>query len=321
MFRDQLSGIADCEFIAEPLTDRNAELYKYADAMSVFIHSHITPATLAKLPSLKFVATNSTGHDHIDTAACGKRGIAVSNVPSYGENTVAEHAFALILALTRKIVDSATRIKQGKFSLEGLRGFDLKGRTIGVAGTGRIGKHVIRMAHGFEMKILAYDMFPEPALESHYPLRYVSLPELLAESDIISLHTPYSRQTHHMINQENISLIKRGAILINTARGGLVQTSALTQALQDGILRGAGLDVLEEEGIVEEDSKLITGYLDREQLSVALQDHRLIAMDNVIVTPHNAFNSEEAVLRVASTTIENFMAWHKGKPANNVAAF
>jgi D-lactate dehydrogenase len=208
--------------------------------------------------------------------------------------------------------------RRSVFTLEGLRGFDLKGKTIGVIGTGHIGQHVIRMAHGFEMKILAFDAFPQRALESHYPLKYTTLDALLAGSDIITLHAPYNKKTHHLINKKNIKKIKQGAILINTARGGLVETTALLQALRTKRLGGAGLDVMEEEGVISEDSGLISGYLERDKLNTVLQDHALIAMDSVLVTPHNAFNSEEAVLRILTTTIENLKAWEKGKPINTL---
>ncbi|MDP2932864.1 MAG: hydroxyacid dehydrogenase [bacterium] len=307
------------QFNPGKLTVGNAGKYKASDAIVVFIHCKVDKKVLEKLPRLKFVATQSTGFDHIDLAAAKSRGVTVCNVPFYGENTVAEHSFALILSLSRKIVESANRTRAGKFGLEGLRGFDLKDKVIGVVGAGHIGRHVIRMAHGFEMKMLAYDPYPDKSLESHYPLQYVSLEKLLTASDIISLHAPYGPRTHHLINTKNIRLVKKGAILINTARGGLVETAALLAALKSGRLAAAGLDVLEEEGLISEDSGLVAGYLEREKLATVLADHRLLTMQNVLVTPHNAFNSHEAVLRIATTTVENIKVWKKGKPINIVS--
>lgn len=300
------------------LTPASAGKYKSADVIVVFIHSHVDEKVLSKTPKLKFIATSSTGYDHIDIAACKKRGIKVANVPFYGENTVAEHTFALILAITRKIVHSVNQTKQGKFTLSGLRGFDLKGKTIGVVGTGHIGEHVIRIAHGFEMKILAFDVKQNKALENHYPLTYVTLDKLLSGSDITTIHAPYNQHTHHLINSNNLKKVKHGAILINTSRGGLVDTSALFSALKSGRLGGAGLDVLEEEGIIGEESELLVKSADRDDLAAVVAAHKLLALDNVIVTPHNAFNSQEAVERIMHTTLENILAWQKGKPQNTV---
>jgi len=306
-------------FTPSKLTRLNARKYADSEVVSIFIHSQIDKKILDDLPRLRFIATNSTGFDHIDLAECKRRGVKVANVPFYGENTVAEHTFALILAITRKIVRSVNRTKHGKFSLKGLRGFDLKGKTIGIVGTGHIGRHVVRIAHGFEMKMLAYDVKKDKALENHYPLKYVSLERLLKNSDIISLHAPYNKHTHHLINKKNLQLVKPGSILINTARGGLVDTKALLVALQKGRLAGAGLDVLEEEGVITEESALISRYIDRRDLQVVLANHRLMSMDNVIVTPHNAFNSNEAIRRIIDTTIANIRSWKRGRSINLVS--
>lgn len=301
-----------------PLTPANASRYRECDVLSIFIRSKITAAILQKLPQLKFIATNTTGFDHIDLAACKARGVQVSNVPTYGENTVAEHTFALLLAVTRKMVESINRTRLGNFSREGLRGFDLKGRTIGVVGTGNIGRHVIRVAHGFEMKILAFDIKPDKALENHYPLKFVTLERLLRESDVVTLHAPYSPHTHHLINAKNIRLMKKGAVLLNTSRGALIETAALLAALKKGALSGAGLDVLEEEGALSGEDALISPQVGREDLAVVIQSRQLISLPNVVVTPHNAFNSEEAIHRIFLTTVENIRAWHKGRPVNLV---
>ena len=180
-----------------------------ADALCTFIESPIGEAEMSRFPALKLIATRSTGFDHIDLAAAKTRGIAVANVPFYGENTVAEFAFALLLALSRRIIDADERVRAGTFSPTGLRGFDLAGKTIGIVGTGHIGAHVIKMAQGFGMKIIGFDAYPNQDLSHTLNFPYVSLPELLAQSDIISLHVPYNPHTHHLINKENIGSIKR----------------------------------------------------------------------------------------------------------------
>jgi len=292
-------------FTKARLTSGNARNYSDSEIISVFVNSIVDKKVLSYLPRLRFVATNSTGFDHIDLAECKRKKIKVSNVPFYGENTVAEHTFALILALSRKMVRAVNRTKRGSLARVGLRGFDLKGKTLGVIGTGHIGQHVIRMAHGFEMKMLTFDIKKDHTLEDHYPLKYVSMEKLLCESDIVSLHAPYNQATHHLINKNNLKLFKKSALLINTARGGLIDSKALLSALQRGQIAGAGLDVLEEEGAISEDS-LAAKDIDRKELQAILAGHRLMSLDNVIVTPHNAFNSEEAVNRIICTAI-----WYK----------
>lgn len=308
----------ELRFNSSPLSVSNAGRHKDADVVSVFIGSKVSRDVINRLPRLRLVATNSTGFDHIDLAACKARDLTVCNVPIYGENTVAEHTFALLLAITRKLIESANRTRTGKFSREGLRGFDLKGKTIGVIGTGNIGRHVIRIAHGFEMKILAFDLSPDRALENHYPLKFVPLERLLRDSDVVSLHVPYNSRTHHMLNAKNFKLFKKGSLLVNTARGGLVETAALLIALKSGRLAGAGLDVLEEESVIAGEDALISKSVGRDDLAVAVQSHQLMVLDNVVVTPHNAFNSIEAIHRIFTTTIENVKAWQAGKPQNLV---
>lgn len=290
------------------------------EALSIFVTSHIGAEELYRFPKLKFIATRSTGFDHIDLTETAKRGIKVSNVPSYGENTVAEQAFALLLCISRKIYESYKQIEQGgKFSSDGLKGFDLRGKTIGIVGLGRIGIHMARIAHGFEMNILAYDKFPNDQAVKDYSVKYVAFDELLAESDIISLHAPYMKETHHLINLDNIKKIKKGAYLINTARGGLVDTSALIRGLQDGILAGAGLDVLEEENFMLDELSLLNNqHPNAESLKTILENHYLIDHPRVIITPHNAFNTQEAIERIIGTTIDNIKGFLGGTVANEV---
>src|SRR3989344_4390245 len=218
-----------------------------AEAISIFIDSKIGVEELSRFPSLKLIATRSTGFDHIDLAAAKERGIAVSNVPFYGENTVAEFTFALILALFRRILDAHERVREvGSFSQSGLRGFDLAGKTIGVVGVGHIGVHVIRIAKGFDMQVITFDVHHDDALAARLGFSYASLEELLAKSDIISLHVPYNKHTHHLLSKSNIGKMKKGACLINTARGGVVETEALVAALRNGTIGAAGGDGLSE---------------------------------------------------------------------------
>lgn len=291
-----------------------------AEALSIFVTTHLGPEELSRFPKLKFIATRSTGFDHIDLAETAKRGIKVSNVPSYGENTVAEQAFALLLCLSRKVYDSYKQIEQeGKFNTDKLKGFDLKGKTLGIIGLGRIGIHTARIANGFEMNILAFDKFPNEQATRDYKVKYVSLDELLSQSDIISLHAPYLPETHHLINQKNINKIKPGAYLINTARGGLVETGALIKALQEGILAGAGLDVLEEENFMLDELSLLNNpHPNADSLKTILANHYLIDHPRVIITPHNAFNTQEAIERIINTTIENLTGFKNNQLTNVV---
>jgi D-lactate dehydrogenase len=289
------------------------------EVVSPFIYTKLTAEVLATLPKLRLVATRSTGFDHIDVAECKRRGITVCNVPFYGENTVAEHTFALILALSRKVHEAFVRVRAGNFSLDGLRGFDLKDKTIGVVGAGHIGLHVIRIARGFGMQVVAYDVRRDRFLAEVLGFEYTDLDALLGRSDIITLHAPYNKHTHHLINRDNISRIKRGAILINTARGGLADTEALLQALEKGILAGAGLDVLEGEETIFEESALLADATNPERLRMAIQNHLILKRPNVVFTPHNAFNSQEALERILETTAENIISYIAGAAKNVVS--
>jgi len=292
------------------------------EIISVFVDSRIDKVVLDCFPNLKLVATRSTGYDHVDIAECKKRRIQVTYVPGYGDNTVAEFTFGLILNLTRKIYQGIDQIKEtGSFSLEGLRGVDLKGKTLGVVGTGRIGKEVIKIAKGFGMNVVAYDPFPDQIFAERMGYRYVEFEELLASSYIVTLHTPYNKDTHHLINRGNIGKINRGSYLINTARGPIVETEAIIEGLQKGILAGVGLDVLEEEGETKDELTILAlGHPKEEDLKTMLQNHILMKMPNVLITPHNAFNSQEALERILNTTIQNIKGFIKGAPTNIVSS-
>ena len=288
------------------------------EVLSVFIYSQVRARVLESLPRLRLIATRSTGYDQIDTATCRGRGVEVATVPSYGENTVAEHTFALILALSRHIHKSYVRVLQGNFSRAGLTGFDLKGRTLGVLGAGRIGLHVIKIGRGFGMEVLAADVHQDTFLAELLNFHYVPVDDLLARSDIITLHMPYSPATHHFLNAERIARIRKGALLINTARGALVDTGALLDALDSGILAGAGLDVLEGEELIKEEKQLLTTPLAEEKLRLLLRQHLLTRRDDVVITPHIAFYSREALRRIVDTTIDNISSFLAGHPQHVV---
>ena len=289
-----------------------------AECLSVFIEPPLDARTLSAYPRAKLIVTRSTGFDHIDLSCCRQRGIAVSNVPSYGENTVAEHTFALILMLSRKVHQSYAQVRAGHIERAVLTGVDLQAKTLGVVGAGHIGLHAIRIGRGFGMRVIAYDVRQDPFLADLLGFAYVPLEALLAESDIVSLHCPLRPETHHLIGREQLERMKKGALLINTARGALLDTDALILALEAGHLSGAGLDVVEGEELIKEERQLLDEKQDVERLRAAVRNRVLLARDDVVFTPHNAFNSREAIQRILDTTIENLEAFRSGKPINRV---
>lgn len=301
--------------------DKSLKHLSGCEVLSVFIKSKITKEALDLMPHLRLITTRSTGFDHVDVAAAAKKGISVSNVPVYGENTVAEHTFALILSLSRNLRKAYLRTMQNDFSLNGLMGFDLKGKTLGVIGTGHIGLHVIRMGIGFGMKVIAYDVKENKFLSEVMGFEYADFDTVLSKSDILSLHLPYMPSTWHILDFSAFKKIKKGAILINTSRGGLVETGALIKSLDKGWLSGAGLDVLEEEEYVLEETRLTqpeshSGHWVK--LRTVLDNNILLHRENVIYTPHMAFYSKEAVQRILDTTIDNIRSFMGGKPLNVV---
>lgn len=310
----------ELEFFSEPLTAGNADAAAECDAVSVFIYSAVDRPAIERLKNVRCIATRSTGFDHIDIAACAEKGIIVQNVPYYGENTVAEHTFALILALSRNVHKSYARGLKGDFSIEGLMGFDLKDKTLGVVGTGHIGLHVIRIAKGFGMHVLAYDVRHDTFLSEILHFKYAPLEEVLGNSDIITLHVPYNDHTHHLINRENIGKIKRGSLLINTSRGGIVENEALIGALDRGILSGAGLDVLEGEEHIKEEKQSLHHDHESHQARQVERNRALLTRDNVVYTPHIGFYSEEAMRRILDTTANNLIGFGNGKGENGISA-
>lgn len=305
--------------VAEPLRAADAERFGEAEIISTFIYSELDRTALERLPALKLIATRSAGHDHIDIAYCAEHGITVSNVPSYGENTVAEHVFALLLAISHRLLEGVERARGGHFSPEGLEGFDLAGKRLGVIGTGAIGRHVIRIAKGFGMEVLAHDKTDSPKLAEELGFRYAPLNELLAGCDVVTLHVPATPETHHLLSAEAFAAMKDGVVVINTARGALIDPRALIQALRSGRVAGAGLDVLPDEPLIREEAELICStFGELHDLRDLVADHVLLRMPKVIVTPHSAFNTREAIGRILDTTIANIQAFVANHPQNTI---
>ena len=300
------------------LSDKNLKKIKDAEGLVLFVNVEINRRIMRDLPHLKFIATMSTGYDHIDIESAKEFGISVCNVPAYGANTVAEHTFGLILNLTRKLWKAIDRVKENNFSLDGLRGIDLRGKTIGIIGVGNIGKRVVEIANGFGMEILGYDRNEDKELKRKFGVVYVSLDYLLKNSDIVSVHLPLTRETKHLINKENVKKIKKGAILINTARGEIVETGALRFALDKGIISAAGLDVLEGEEEIHEESEFLKRKEKISDWKTLIENHLLIDYENVIITPHMAFYSIEAEKRILDTTLENIAMFLMKKVKNKV---
>lgn len=300
-------------FSKELATLKSVAKISDTQVLSIRSASNINQQIIDLLLSLKLIVTRTTGFDHIDLEASKTRRVVVCNVPAYGETTVAEYTFTLILAVARKIIPAHTQTKKlGKFYTDNLEGFDLDGKTLGVVGTGKIGAHVIKIASGFGMKIIAHDAYPNRELSEEFNFPYVLLDQLLSQADIITLHIPYLPSTHHLINVSNIERIKKGALLVNTARGAVIETTALVEALNKGVLSGAALDVLEEEKALGQENH------DSKVQQIINLNQKLLQMDNVLITPHNAFNTKEARERILQTTVENIEGFTKGTPKNLV---
>lgn len=303
-YLDQKDHSFEIKFFEESLNPETVELVEEEfDAVSVFVSSQVSEEVLQEL-DVEIVACRSTGYDHVDLEEADKEGIKVCNVPEYGANTVAEHTFGLILTISRRINEAISKVEDGSFDHSGLEGFDLEGKTLGVIGTGSIGQEVIRVADGFNMNIVASDPYPDKEMESEMPFMYVSQEDLFEIADIVTLHCPYTGENQHMISKEEFQLMDE-TVLINTARGELVDTEALIEALENGNISRAGLDVLEEECIIEEDIEMLSNLEEQCDPKKILEDHILMERDDVIITPHNAFNSQEALERIEDTTIQN----------------
>jgi len=288
-----------------------------AEVISVFVSSKVTAEIIEKLPNLKLIACRSTGFNNIDMQAAESHGVTVVNVPTYGEQTVAEYTFTLLLALARKLPQALDSF-DNEVSADMLTGWDLSGKTMGVIGTGHIGRSAIQIARGFGMEVVAFDPYPNNEAANTLGFSYLALDDLLARSDVVTLHAPYTPENHHLLNDEKLALMKPEAVLINTARGELVDTKALIDKLSSKQLAGAALDVIEGEQLLrlEEEVTLLRSesvHNDAMQYSVELL--ALHKMPNVIVTPHNAFNTTGAISRINNTTCENIIRfWYNDIP-------
>ncbi|OIO55164.1 hypothetical protein AUJ46_01805 [Candidatus Peregrinibacteria bacterium CG1_02_54_53] len=294
------SIFSDALILKEPLAGEGVmEQCADAEILSCFIYSKITNDTLAQLPKLKLLITRSVGFDHIDLEACKARKIVVCHVPDYGSHVIAEHVFALLLSTMRHITEGEKRVEGGTFDYHGLKGMTLRGKTIGIVGTGKIGRRVAQAAHGFGMRIIAFDRCRTLELSDLLGLEYVSLEELLKQSDIITLHLPAIPEAEHMINDAAIARMKQGVILVNTARGSLIDSKALLRGLKGGKIRYALLDVLEHEKNFAENKELI--------------DH-----PNVVTTPHIGFYADDSVTSIFTDCFETIRQWQFGQVPEHV---
>ena len=311
---------SDKTYFASGVLSAPAEELRGLQALSVFIYSHVTREVLDALPELKFIATRSTGFDHIDVGSLPEpRHRGFQRALLRREYRGRALPWRLLLMLSRKVHQSVLQMRSGRVDLAELTGFDLQGKTIGVIGAGHIGLHVIRIARGFGMRVLAFDVRRDPFLADLLGFEYATMDRLLAESDIVTLHSPLTEKTHHLLGREQFARMKPGAMIVNTARGGLIDTDALVEALESGKLGGAGLDVLEGEELIKEEKQLLQQPLDVERLRMAVRNRVLLARDDVVFTPHNAFNSREALVRILEVTLANLEAFRAGQPVNRVA--
>ncbi len=302
-------------FLAPHLEEATATLADSADAVCAFVNDTLDTAVLEALAKrgVRLVLMRCAGFNNIDVAAAERLGLAIGRVPGYSPHAVAEHAVALLLALNRNIPRAYNRVRDGNFALDGLLGFDLHGKTVGVVGTGRIGVCFARIMRGFGCEVLAFDPSEAPAI-AEMGASYAALDDVLARSDIISLHCPLTPQTRHLMDEEALGAMKPGAMLINTSRGALVDTPAVIAALKSGHLGALALDVYEEEGDLFFEN--LSGQV--------LQDDvfaRLLTFPNVLVTGHQAFFTREALDAIAHTTLDNADTFEKnGAPIHPVTS-
>lgn len=306
----------ELDFFEARLCCENAPLAAGYPAVCAFVHDELNEELLRELAGngTRFVALRAAGFNNVDLEVARELGIRVGRVPAYSPYAVAEHAAALILALDRRTHRAYNRVRDGNFALEGLLGFDLHGRCVGIVGSGRIGTVFARIMSGFGCRLMAYDPYPNEEMRS-LGARYVDLPELFAESDIIALHAPLTSATHHLVNRETLALVKPGVMIVNTSRGGLIDTEAAIEALKDGRIGYLGLDVYEEEEAL--------GFFQDRSADIISDDTfaRLLTFPNVLITAHQGFFTEEALANIAETTLANLTAFEQtGAPVHEVSA-
>ncbi len=306
-------------FFKEPLKENNLV---DAEIITLFVGSKITKNILEKFGNLKYICTRSTGYDHIDLRECKKRSILVSNVPGYSTEAIAEQTIALMLIVSRRLFESFERTRKGIFSSDGLTGFQLRGKTLGIIGTGRIGKRVAELAKAFGMKVIAYDIFPDFEKAKTIGYEYVDLEFLLSESNIITLHANLTEKNYHILDKKAFEKMKDNVVIINTARGELIDTEALIQHLNSGKVSAAAIDVLENEQEIRYGTKILEREIKENALRSALSNFVLFEMEDrlngVVISPHNAFNTYEAIEENKKITLENILAFINGNPMNVV---
>ena len=298
-------------FKAHPTLD-NVSLTQGATAVCVFVNDPVNADIVRAMADhgVKLIALRCAGYNNVDLQAAAEVGIRVVRVPAYSPHAIAEYALALMLAADRHIPRAVTRTRDGNFSLQGLLGFDLYGKTLGVIGTGKIAKVLVRMLSGFGMTILGYDPYPDEEFALVNAMQYVSLDELFQRSDIITLHCPLTPETRYVINAENIAKMKDGVMIVNTGRGQLIDTNALIEGLKSRKVGSAALDVYEEEG----------NYFYEDTSDAVIVDDtlaRLLSFNNVYVTSHQAFFTREALHNIANTTLRNVKDFVEGKSLIN----
>ena len=321
VLKQACEGKYDYKLINSPLNDMTdfSENILKADVISCFTTSRVTGNILKKFSNLKLIALRSVGFNHIDIDYCKENDIAVETTANYGNKSVAEFAFGLMIDVSRKITRAYNDLVQEVVNPHLSMGFELGGKTIGIIGLGAIGSEMARLAHGFDMNILGFDIRENVELEEKYGVKYTNFDSLLENSDVISLHAPLTKENHHLFNEESIKKMKPSAVLINTARGELVDSQALYNALSSGAICGAGLDVLEfEESLSNPDYLVDIDRLSNNSLKKTILNTRLLKLENVIITPHMAYDTIEAVTRILNTTIENINAFSEGRIQNNV---
>ena len=301
----------DIRYYQEHLNLKTVPLAKGADVVCIFVNAECNAAVIDELikNGVKLIALRCAGFNNVDLKAAKDR-IKVVRVPAYSPHAVAEYAVSLMLALNRKIFRAVNRTREGNFAIKGLMGFDMYGKTAGIVGKGRIAKELIKILHGFGMKVLAYDLYPDTEFAKHYDVRMVSLDELYAESDIISLHCPLTPETTFLINAQSIAKMKPGVMIINTGRGKLIHTEDLIEGLRTKQVGSAGLDVYEEE----------KNYFYEDRSDKIIDDDvlaRLLMMPNVVLTSHQAFFTAEAMHNIALTTLESIKEFSEGKELTN----
>lgn len=296
------------EFLKEKLTSDTAHLASGASVVCVFVHDSVDKdvAKILKEQNVQLVAYRCAGFDTCDVPTCDNMGLSVVRVPGYSPNAIAEHAVAMMLALNRKLMLANSRVRTGDFSLDGLVGFDMKGKTVGVIGTGKIGFCLVQILLGFGCRVLCYDIYKNAELLKNPAIAYVDLDQIFSESHIISLHAPLTPETQHMINEKNLAKMREGVMLINTSRGGLVDTKVLIEALKNGKVGSCGLDVVEGEN----------DYFYEDVSEEPMRNDligRLMSFNNVLITAHQAYLTREALTEIAVITLKNIEEFQQGK--------